>query len=239
MGWFVYMLRCGDGSLYTGSTTDVTRRLREHQSGTGAKYTRSRPPVALVYTEPAADRAAAQRREAAIKRLPHREKLNLLETENMLMRRIDRALTAEQAWAIVDGCEDCVVSMTEPDGAPYAVPLNFAREGERLYFHSAVVGHKLDCLRQHSRVCVVCVADGREIDRPKLTTRYASAILRGTAVEVTDTEEKRRALRLLCRRLAPENPMGQSDFTGCLDRTAVWRIDVDSITGKANHAPAD
>ena len=51
MAWYVYMLCCGDGSLYTGSTTDVARRLREHQNGTGAKYTRARPPVSLAYTE--------------------------------------------------------------------------------------------------------------------------------------------------------------------------------------------
>ena len=78
MGWYVYMLRCGDGSLYTGSTTDVDRRLREHQSGTGARYTRSRPPVTLVYTEAAADRSAAQRREAAIKKLSRDQKWSLI-----------------------------------------------------------------------------------------------------------------------------------------------------------------
>ena len=75
MAWYVYMLRCGDGSLYTGSTTDVARRLREHQNGTGAKYTRARPPVSLE----ASDRSAAQRREAAIKKLPRKRKLALIE----------------------------------------------------------------------------------------------------------------------------------------------------------------
>ena len=77
MAWYVYMLRCGDGSLYTGSTTDVERRLREHQGGTGARYTRSRPPVTLAYAEEAPDRSAAQRREAAIKKLPRAQKLKL------------------------------------------------------------------------------------------------------------------------------------------------------------------
>ena len=77
MAWYVYMLRCGDGSLYTGSTTDVERRLREHQGGTGARYTRSRPPVTLAYAE-APDRSAAQRREAAIKKLPRAQKLKLI-----------------------------------------------------------------------------------------------------------------------------------------------------------------
>lgn len=79
MAWYVYMLRCGDGSLYTGSTTDVERRLREHQGGTGARYTRSRPPVTLAYAEEAPDRSAAQRREAAIKKLPRAQKLKLIE----------------------------------------------------------------------------------------------------------------------------------------------------------------
>ena len=78
MAWYVYMLRRGDGSLYTGSTTDVERRLREHQGGTGARYTRSRPPVTLAYAEEAPDRSAAQRREAAIKKLPRAQKLKLI-----------------------------------------------------------------------------------------------------------------------------------------------------------------
>ena len=75
MAWYVYMLRCGDGSLYT---TDVQRRFQEHRSGTGARYTRSRPPVTLAYAEEAPDRSAAQRREAAIKKLPRAQKLKLI-----------------------------------------------------------------------------------------------------------------------------------------------------------------
>lgn len=79
MAWFVYILRCGDGSLYTGCTDDVQRRLAIHRSGKGAKYTRSRLPLELVYQEPAADRSAALRREAAIKKLRRQEKLRLIE----------------------------------------------------------------------------------------------------------------------------------------------------------------
>lgn len=82
VAWFVYLLRCRDGSLYTGCTDNVERRLAVHQSGKGAKYTRSRLPVELVYQEPAADRSAALRREAAIKRLPRKEKLKLLEQQD-------------------------------------------------------------------------------------------------------------------------------------------------------------
>ena len=72
MGYLVYILRCGDGTLYTGCTNDLPRRLQAHQSGRGAKYTRSRLPVELVYQEAVPDRSAALRREAAIKRLDRR-----------------------------------------------------------------------------------------------------------------------------------------------------------------------
>lgn len=78
MGWTVYILRCGDGTLYTGCTNDLPRRLEAHRSGRGAKYTRSRLPVELAYREAASDRSAALRREAAIKRLDRREKLALI-----------------------------------------------------------------------------------------------------------------------------------------------------------------
>ncbi len=75
----VYILRCGDGTLYTGCTNDLTRRLAAHSAGRGAKYTRARLPVELVYTEPAADRSQALRREAAIKALSRGEKLRLIQ----------------------------------------------------------------------------------------------------------------------------------------------------------------
>ena len=77
--WFVYLLRCADDTLYTGITTDLARRLAEHngEGGPGARYTRSRRPVTLAYTEPADSRAAASRREADFKRLERARKLVL------------------------------------------------------------------------------------------------------------------------------------------------------------------
>ena len=83
MSWYVYMLRCSDGSLYTGYTDDVDRRLACHSSGKGAKYTRSRLPVALVYSEECADKSAALKREYAIKRLTKAQKEAIItEKEN-------------------------------------------------------------------------------------------------------------------------------------------------------------
>ncbi len=116
-GWFVYIIRCDDGSLYTGITTDMARRWREH-SGTdrqrsgqckvpvdedgatsaaaaksrGAKFFRSRKPVQLAYIESGHDRASATRREAAIKRLSRAAKLRLLTASHNELHTLDRAL---------------------------------------------------------------------------------------------------------------------------------------------------
>ena len=76
--WTVYMLRCSDGTLYTGCTNDLEARVARHNAGKGASYTRSRRPVALVFQEHAEDRSAALKREAALKKLTRAEKLRLV-----------------------------------------------------------------------------------------------------------------------------------------------------------------
>ncbi len=78
--WFVYVLRCADGTLYTGITTDVARRTKQHNAGTASRYTRSRCPVKLVYQEPQRSQSLALKRESAIKRLTRRQKLALIGT---------------------------------------------------------------------------------------------------------------------------------------------------------------
>ena len=79
MTWQVYILRCGDGTLYTGVTNDLSVRLERHRSGRGAAYTRGRLPLCLVYAEVGFDdRGSALKREAALKRLPRLEKLKLI-----------------------------------------------------------------------------------------------------------------------------------------------------------------
>jgi putative endonuclease len=73
--WFVYIVSCSDGTYYTGITTDIERRLREHnETRAGARYTRARRPVKLVYRESAASRSEAARRESRVRRIPAAEK---------------------------------------------------------------------------------------------------------------------------------------------------------------------
>lgn len=79
--WKLYILRCGDGSLYTGITVDVQARFARHCSGTGAKYTRGRGPLELVYVENCESKSRALKRELEIKALPRDKKLELLQTD--------------------------------------------------------------------------------------------------------------------------------------------------------------
>lgn len=82
MSWFVYILRCGDGTLYTGVTDDVQRRLAAHRAGKGAKYTRGRGPLELVYTQEQPDKSTALRREFQIKKLTRPQKERLISAQH-------------------------------------------------------------------------------------------------------------------------------------------------------------
>jgi len=88
--WFCYLLQCADGTLYAGITNALDRRLARHNAGTASKYTRARRPVRLVWSEPARDRAAASRREAALKRLPRGDKQALAWTVSPRRPRVVR-----------------------------------------------------------------------------------------------------------------------------------------------------
>lgn len=94
---YTYILKCGDGSLYTGWTNDIAARLRQHQSGKGAKYTRGRGPLELVYLEVYDTKSEAMSREARIKHFSRNEKMKLLESDSW-----KDALTEEE-MALIPG----------------------------------------------------------------------------------------------------------------------------------------
>ena len=83
---YTYMVLCKDNTLYTGWTNDLEKRLVSHNAGTGAKYTKSRRPVTMVYAEEHAEKRDAMRREAQIKRLSRREKLAMIASEQNLLK---------------------------------------------------------------------------------------------------------------------------------------------------------
>lgn len=86
--WIVYIVRCADGSLYTGITKDVTRRCQQHNAGTASRYTRSRRPVKLIYQEAHPDQSSALKREAAIKAMNRREKLTMIHQRKKPAKRV-------------------------------------------------------------------------------------------------------------------------------------------------------
>ena len=81
MPWFLYIIQCRDKTLYTGITTDISRRLNEHNAKKGAFYTKNKTPVKLVYFEPMTGQSHALKREAAIKRLTRQQKLELIKAQ--------------------------------------------------------------------------------------------------------------------------------------------------------------
>jgi len=152
------------------------------------------------------------------------------------MRRKDREQDEDFALAVVDKCAYSVMATVNPDGSPYCIPISPAREGQWLYFHSAPDGHKIENLRQRNKVCVSCVG-AQEIIPGKFALKYESAVISGAAAEVTDREEKIRALSLISGRYAPGN-MAAFDkaIEKQLDVTAVWKIRIEEISGKARLA---
>lgn len=148
------------------------------------------------------------------------------------MRRKDREMSKDFALEVADKCEYAVLSMTDVHNAPYCVPISIVRVRQTVYFHCAKEGEKIDCLRANPQVCLACVGDTHRM--PNIfTTEFESAILRGTASEVTDAQEKIAALKYLCERHTPTNMANfDSEVASSLDRTAVWKIEIESITGK-------
>lgn len=146
------------------------------------------------------------------------------------MRRKDREVPAEQAYAILDESPYATLAMADHAGIPYCVPLTIARSEDKLYFHCANEGQKLDTLRENPNVCVNFVCQS---DPCGFSVRYASAIVHGKAAELTDDAQKREGLRVICERFAAEQ---MPSFDVYLDRyfpeASVWCIEITSIEGK-------
>lgn len=148
------------------------------------------------------------------------------------MRRKDRQMPEEFALKVIDKCPFAQVAMTDLQGQPYCVPLSVARDGHVIYFHSAAEGSKTDILRVNPQVYVSCVGDVTPA-QDKFTTEFESAGFCGTATEITDKDKKIKALRLICEKYTPSNMDSfDSAIERSLDRTAVWKISIESLTGK-------
>lgn len=132
-----------------------------------------------------------------------------------------------------------VLSTIDTDGTPYGIPIHFVPWNGAIYIHCKLTGQKLDNIRANARVCLTAYhMDGIILDpedRPcKTNTAYSSAIVQGKAQIISDAAEKRGALEAIVRKYTP-HLSGKEIPDGALDRTAVVRIDIESMTGKYGH----
>ena len=155
------------------------------------------------------------------------------------MRRKDRQRDEVFCLQLIDSCTNGVMALTTGEDTPYCLPLSFVRKDNSLYFHGAEDGRKTDLLRACPKVCITFIGKDDPTYQEhsnNFTTMFASAIVTGTAYEVTETEEKIDALRILCQRFLPSAMTGDNferALAESLKVTAVWRIDMEHISGKS------
>jgi hypothetical protein len=150
------------------------------------------------------------------------------------MRRIDREVSDTDARKIMARADHGFLATVSEDGSPYAVPMNHVLDGDRIYVHCALSGHKLDNIAHDNRVAYAAVASSQIVPE-QVTTHYESAIAFGTASLVEDAAERRQALGLLGQRFCAEYPTQvEEEIRKDGPKTVVIRIQIERISGKVN-----
>lgn len=148
------------------------------------------------------------------------------------MRRKGQALSPEECLAVLERATSGVLAVAGDDEYPYAVPLSFAIDGNRLYFHCAREGHKLDAIRRHAKVSF-CVVDRDEVIPETYTTHFRSVILFGQARVLDDPSDKRAAMEKLAAKYSPGLEDGyRAAIEGALAQFCMVEIAIDHMTGK-------
>ena len=147
------------------------------------------------------------------------------------MRRFKQFLYEQATKEILNNATNGVLSLVDSDGEPYGVPISYAYDGDRsIYFHSAVKGHKIECIEAESR-CSFCVVAQDLIVPDEFTTYFRSVIVKGTVHTVIDRDDMIQGLLLLCAKYSPGiDP--DAEISKCINHVSVLRLDIDSLTGK-------
>ncbi len=149
------------------------------------------------------------------------------------MRRKRQDLTETETIAMLQSCSSGVLAVQGDDGYPYAVPLSFAYEDGRLYFHSAMAGHKIDAIERNAKASF-CVIAADDVVQSKFTTHFRSAVVFGKARVVTEDSEKRHALECLAKRYSPDYlDAAGAEIDGAWKRVCVIELVIEHMTGKA------
>lgn len=147
------------------------------------------------------------------------------------MRRKKQELSEEETWKILENGTECVLALAGDDDFPYAVPVNYACENGKLFFHGALAGHKADALRARPKLSL-CVVDRSDAVPEKLTTAYRSVIVFGVARILEDPDEILHACMVLGLRFNPDAAFVESEARGALSRTCCVEVTIEHITGK-------
>ena len=148
------------------------------------------------------------------------------------MRRKEKQISEEDAVKMLADAPYLTLSVALADGYPYNIPLNHVYAGGKIYFHSAKEGQKVDAFKEQSRVCL-SVVDECEIAADRFSTNFRSAVAFGRISAVEDITEKRSALSEIIKKFSPGFiESGNAYIDKLFDKTAVYRVDIDHITGK-------
>ncbi len=146
------------------------------------------------------------------------------------MRRFRQMLPLEESLEILKNMTSGVLALQGDEDYPYAVPVSYAYDGKDIYIHSAVAGHKTDCLRHNPKVSF-CIVSQDQVVPEKFTTYFKSVIVFGIAHFMTEKSELEYGLKLLADKYSP-NIDSAAEIKGAIDRVAVIKISVDAISGK-------
>jgi len=152
------------------------------------------------------------------------------------VRRKDRQITTEEALKLLESAEYGILSTVNSDGTPYGIPLNFVLDNNKIYFHCASVGQKLDNIAANSNVSFVVIGQTEPVaEESSYSTYYESAFITGKAHIIENPEEKRSILFTLTKKYLPDNMdiFEKSLSGGMLEKTTVAAIDIEQITGKS------
>lgn len=148
------------------------------------------------------------------------------------MRRKGQQLSTEDCEAILNRGTSGVLAVSGDGDYPYAVPLSYCYDGEKIYFHCAKTGHKLDAIEKNNKASF-CVIDADDIVPERFTTYYKSVVVFGRAHIITDSGDKRRAITALSERYSPGEKNAQQEIEQSWERFCMLELDIEHMTGKA------
>lgn len=152
--------------------------------------------------------------------------------ERWPMRRSVLAMTEEETLSLIRSCRFAVLSLVDPDGLPYGVPLDYICKDNKLYFHGAKEGRKTDSMRMNPRGCAVILGETAVIPE-KFGREYASAIVEGPIELIDDPEKKREVMTWVVETNSPNHQeKGKAIIEKMLDRVLIYQMHMEAVSGK-------